>query len=155
MPDSSKTKAKATAAAAETPTEHWTVPGAIMTLDGGAHHGEQRLRGGKCKKCGTEFFPRQAVCLECWSEDIADHPLPNHGKLYAYAVVHVARKGWRTPYVIAYVDLANGVRVSAPLVCDPKQPPAYDSTVRLKVGEIGRHEDGRPIMSHQFEAVAS
>ena len=73
------------------------------------------------------------------------------GTLYAFTVVHVARKGWRTPYVIAYVDLDNGVRVSAPLACDPRSPPPYDARVRLKVGEIGRTDDGRPIMSHQFE----
>lgn len=130
------------------PDEVWTLPGAIMTLA----NGEQRLRGGKCRKCSAEFFPKQPICLECWCEDIADNALPSDGKLYAYSVVHVARKGWRTPYVIAYVDLANGVRVSAPLACDPKHPPAHDSAVRLKVGEIGRAEDGRPIMSHQFEA---
>ena len=80
--------------------------------------------------------------------------MPSDGKLYAYAVVHVAREGWKTPYVIAYVDLANGVRVSAPLVCDPKQPPPYDSAVKLAVGEIGRAEDGRPIMSHRFQPAA-
>jgi uncharacterized protein len=129
------------------PPEVWTLPGAVMTLASG----ETRLRGGKCSGCGAESFPKQPVCQECWSEEIADHALPSEGTLYAYSVVHVARKGWRTPYVIAYIDLENGVRVSAPLSCDPKRPPAYDSRVRLKAGEIGRTEDGRPIMSHQFE----
>lgn len=135
--------------AADPPAESWTVPGAVMTLPSG----EQRLRGARCNGCGAEFFPKGMVCLECWSEDIADNPLPATGRLYAFTVVHVARKGWRTPYVIAYVDLDNGVRVSAPLACDPEAPPAYDSRVRLKVGEIGRTEDGRPIMSHLFEAL--
>jgi uncharacterized OB-fold protein len=135
---------------ADLPAESWTVPGAVMTLPSG----EARLRGAKCTACGAEFFPKGKVCLKCWSEDIADNPLPATGRLYAFTVVHVARKGWRTPYVIAYVDLDNGVRVSAPLACDPKAPPAYDSRVRLKVGEIGRTDDGRPIMSHQFEAVS-
>ncbi len=123
------------------------MPGAVMTLPSG----EQRLRGGKCSGCSAEVFPKPKVCLSCWSEEIADNPLPSTGKLYAFTVVHVARKGWRTPYVIAYVDLDNGVRVSAPIACDPKAPPAYDARVRLKVGEIGRTEDGRPIMSHMFE----
>ena len=134
---------------AEQPAEEWTVPGAVMTLPSG----EQRLRGGKCRGCGVEIFPTPQVCLACWSEDIADNPLPARGTLYAFTVVHVARTGWRTPYAIAYVDLDNGVRVSAPLACDPAAPPPYDSVVRLKVGEIGRTEDGRPNMSHQFEAA--
>jgi uncharacterized OB-fold protein len=133
--------------ATEQATEVWTVPGAIMTLDGG----EQRLRGGRCKGCGATFFPRHAICLHCWSEDIADDPQPTKGRLYAYSVVHVARKGWRTPYIIGYVDLDNGVRVSAPIATDPANPPPFDSPVRLKVADIGRLEDGRPIMSHQFE----
>ena len=131
----------------ELPAGNWTVPSAIMTLASG----EQRLRGAKCNGCGAQFFPRGKVCLTCWSEDIADDPLPATGTLYAFTVVHVARKGWRTPYVIAYVDLDNGVRVSAPLACDPKSPPPYDAKVRLKVGEIGRTDHGLAIMSHQFE----
>ncbi len=133
----------------ESPSETWTVPGAVMTLPSS----EPRLRGAKCNGCGATFFPKGKVCLACWSEDIADEPLPATGTLYAFTVVHVARKGWRTPYVIAYVDLDNGVRVSAPLACDPKAPLPYDSKVRLKVGEIGRTDDGRPIMSHLFEAA--
>ena len=118
-------------------------------------NGEQRLRGGQCKGCGAEFFPKQGVCPECWLEEIADTAMPKEGKLYAFAVVHVARKGWKTPYVIAYVDLSNGVRICAPLACDPARPPAHDTSVRLRVGEIGQLEDGRPIMSHMFEAVAA
>ena len=147
MPNSTE---KAATKTAVHPAEIWTVPGAIMTLPSG----EQRLRGGTCTGCGAEIFPKPRVCLSCWSEDIADTPLPARGKLYAFTVVHVARKGWRTPYVIAYIDLENGVRVSAPLACDPKAPPAYDSPVRLKVGEIGRTDDGHSILSHQFEAIA-
>lgn len=131
------------------PAEVWTVPGAVMTLPGG----ERRMRAGRCKGCGAQVFPKPGVCLECWCEDIEDVPLPPTGKLYAYSVVHVARKGWRTPYVIGFVDLEGGVRVSAPIACDPTSPPAYDSPVRLRIGEIGRTEDGRPILSHQFEAA--
>ncbi|CAN0485082.1 unnamed protein product [Phaeothamnion confervicola] len=115
-------------------------------------NGEPRLRGAKCNGCGAEFFPKARVCPSCWSEDIADNPLPATGALYAFSVVHVARKGWRTPYVIAFVDLDNGVRISAPIACDPTSPPRHDARMRLKVGEIGRTDDGRPIMSHQFEA---
>lgn len=129
------------------PEASWTVPGAIMTLP----TGEQRLRGAACRGCGARFFPSGKVCLHCWSEEIEDAPLAATGKLYAFTVVHVARKGWRTPYVIAYVDLDDGVRISAPLACDPKAPPAHDARVHLKVGEIGRTDDGRPIMSHQFD----
>ena len=99
--------------------EQWTVPGAVMTLASG----EQRLRGASAGGVARQFFPKGKVCLQCWSEEIDDDPLPATGKLYAFTVVHVARKGWRTPYVIAYVDLDNGVRVSAPLACDPKAPP--------------------------------
>ena len=142
-----ETKAKTANADRDVPAEEWTVPGAVMTLE----NGEVRLRGGKCTQCGAQAFPKQPICRQCWSEDIADDPLPATGTLYAFTIVHVARKGWRTPYAIAYVDLDNGVRVSAPLDCDVSKPPAYDSKVRLKVGEIGRTPDGRPIMSHQFE----
>ena len=66
MADAPRGKPKAAATEAP-PAEIWTVPGAVMTLAGG----EQRLRGGKCSGCAAEFFPKQPVCLECWSEEIA------------------------------------------------------------------------------------
>jgi uncharacterized OB-fold protein len=99
------------------------------------------------------MFPKAAICPSCWSEAIADEALPTMGKLYSYAVVHVARKGYKTPYVIGYVDLDKDVRVSTPLAVDPKSPPPLDIDVRLVAGEIGRTDDGRAIMSHQFKPV--
>lgn len=126
----------------------WTVPGAVA-FDA---EGRPKLIGGRCANCGVVVFPKAKVCRACWSEQIVDHALASDGVLYSYAVVHVARKGWKTPYTIGYVDLDDGTRVSSLIACDPKSPPAPDTRVRLVAGEIGRTDDGSPIMSHQFAA---
>jgi len=125
----------------------WTVPGAVMQ----DRDGQPSLRGGECRSCHRVVFPKPKVCPACWSEDIDDKPLARGGTLYSYTVVHVARKGWQTPYVISYVDLDDGVRVSAPLDRDPTMPPPFDSRVRFTVGDVGRGDGDARVMSHKFK----
>ena len=108
------------------------------------------LLGGQCKSCGNRVFPKPAVCAQCWSEDIDSVALPSEGKLYSYAVIHAARKGWAAPYTVAYVDLPDGVRVCAPLDCDLKNPPPLDIDVTLTVGPLRTEDDGSKVYSHRF-----
>ena len=72
--------------------------------------GSVRLVGGRCDDCGTLFFPSAHVCPECMSEAVAAADLANDGTLYSWSVVHVAPRGWNTPYIAGYVDLSDGVR---------------------------------------------
>lgn len=125
----------------------WALPGTVRHDSSGA----PVLNAGRCTSCSTIVFPKPNVCPSCWSESLDDHDLPRTGALYSYTVVHVARKGWQTPYVIAYVDLPNGVRVSTPLDCDPKSPPPIGSQLALTVKEIYHQADGTPVYSHHFQ----
>jgi uncharacterized OB-fold protein len=112
------------------------------------------LLGGRCRACGNTTFPKPNVCAQCWSEEIDSVELPARGKLYSYAIVHAARKGWAAPYTVAYVDLPDGVRVCAPLDCDVKNPPALDTDVELRVGPLRVEDDGTKIYSHRFGVIA-
>jgi uncharacterized protein len=126
----------------------WALPNTVLYDE----DGRPSMIGGRCASCGNILFPKPKVCPSCWAETIEDEPLPRTGQLYAYTVVHVARKGWTTPYVISYVDLENGVRVSAPLDCDPSRVPAMGSKLVLSVKEIYRQPDGTPVMTHCFKS---
>lgn len=124
----------------------WVLPGAVAY----DVNGEPVMVAGSCTACGETVFPKPKVCPKCWSEAISGKPLARTGTLYSYTVVHVARKGWKTPYVVSYVDLDDGIRVSAPLDCEPSSPPPLDSRVSLRIREISRREDGTPVLSHFF-----
>src|SRR5262249_3647837 len=76
------------------------------------------LKGGHCASCGQLSFPFAAICCFCQEERMEPVRLARAGKLYAFSVVHAAAKGWRVPYVLGYVDLADGIRVLAHIDAD-------------------------------------
>jgi uncharacterized OB-fold protein len=108
------------------------------------------LKGGKCQACGKLSFPFAEICCFCQEEKMVPTRLARGGKLYAFSVVHQAAKGWRTPYVLGYVDLADGIRVLAHIDADPKDLSA-DMPVRLEMGVIRSDSDGTPVYSYVFE----
>jgi uncharacterized OB-fold protein len=55
--------------------------------------------------------------------------LGQRGMLYSFTVCHVAPEGWRAPYLQAYIELPEGLRVFS-LVSD-SVPPRSDA---LEVG---------------------
>ena len=77
----------------------------------------------RCRACGhRQFYPR-AVCVNCQSDDLAWAKTASAGEVYSYTVVQRApTKAFRpdVPYVVALVDLADGVRMMMNLRdCDP------------------------------------
>lgn len=120
---------------------HFVAPELVeVTSDG------PRLIGGRCGACGALSFPKAAVCSACLSEDLAAAHLSTEGRLYSFAVVHQAPKGWTVPYTLGYVDLPEGVRVLAHIEGEP----GMDVAVRLATGEVGIDEDGGRLMSYVF-----
>ncbi len=112
-----------------------------------------RMMGGECAQCGAKVFPKPKICSACWCTEQRDLALATRGKLYSCSVVHAARRGWPSPYAIAYVDLDDGVRICAPLEADVAQLPALDTTVELIVGTLRSDGDGA-VLSHRFKPVA-
>jgi uncharacterized OB-fold protein len=77
----------------------------------------------RCRVCGArQHYPR-GVCASCWSEDLEWLPSAGRGRIYAFTVTHRTQaRGFRDelPYVLAWVELDEGVQVLTNLVgCDP------------------------------------
>ncbi len=74
------------------------------------------LLGSRCGGCGTTYFPAHALCVRCFSaQQMRPARLSRQGTVYTYSVVHQSTPEFPTPYVLAYVDLPEGVRVLAQL----------------------------------------
>lgn len=75
------------------------------------------------RKAGKyQFFPRP-LGIYSGSADVEWREASGRGKLYAWTLVHVPARGFEdvAPYVVAAVELDEGVRVMARLVdTDPK-----------------------------------
>ena len=79
----------------------------------------------KCRGCGTARYYPRALCPSCLSSD-ADWVLSSgKGTVYTYTVTYQNQApGFRDelPYVMAYVELAEGVRLLTNIVgCAPEQ----------------------------------
>jgi len=87
----------------------------------GTAAGELRIR--HCNSCGTLFRFAHAWCPECWSQDLGFKVVSGRGRVETFTVVHQAPYPAfeeRIPYVIALIQLEEGVRIMSNIVdCDP------------------------------------
>ena len=111
------------------------------------------LFGSQCGDCAAKLFPPAEVCPECMSENMHRLALASRGTLYSWSLVHAAPKGWTAPYIAAYVDLPDGVRVFAHIVDADPDRLRIDMAVMLCVRQLGIGEDGAAFTSYAFAPV--
>lgn len=74
-----------------------------------------RLVGSKCKSCGRVVYPAAKSCLDCSHDEVGPLLLGNTGKLYTYTTVHMPIPHFKPPFNIGYIELAEGLRIFAPI----------------------------------------
>ncbi|HVQ92414.1 MAG TPA: Zn-ribbon domain-containing OB-fold protein [Mycobacteriales bacterium] len=77
----------------------------------------------RCASCERISWPPRSFCPHCGAAEPAALRAQGRGTVYSYTVVRKASGAWRdaTPYVVAYVELAEGPRVLANIVdTDPE-----------------------------------
>ena len=117
---------------------------------------EVALRGSRCRACDEAFFPARQVCPRCRSRDaIADVALGRAGTVHA--LTHVTRPPahYDDAYVLAEVDLAEGVRLVAHIVAEAGDAVAPGDAVTLVVRPQFALPDGRRVWGYQFRPAGS
>lgn len=101
-----------------------------------------RLIGEKCKGCGSVFFPRNVVCLDCGSREMEELGLGDSGNVVTWTVVRSSPAGYEkyVPYVIALVELDSGARVLSQLV--DVEPEHVKAGIRVEAAFRRVREDG-------------
>ena len=81
----------------------------------GCNNGELRLQ--RCNDCGRhQFYPR-IVCSHCTSTNLEWAGASGAGKIASFTVVRRAiSKAYEAPYIVALIDLAEGVRMMSMVV---------------------------------------
>lgn len=98
-----------------------------------AHDGQLMLA--ECDACGKLHHPPQAVCPFCWNAKCSQKYASGYGTLNSFTVVH--QNGDPTfahlvPYVLAYVDLQEGLSMITNIVnCD-----VNDVAIGMKVKAV-------------------
>jgi uncharacterized OB-fold protein len=79
----------------------------------------------KCDKCDEyQYYPR-GICANCWSEDIKWVTSSGKGTVWTYTVTYQNRTpgfAEEVPYVLALVELEEGVRMFTNIIeCPPRE----------------------------------
>jgi len=80
-----------------------------------------RLEANKCKQCGNISFPPRLVCPKCKSKNFESAQLSREGKILTFTIIRVGPDKFskETPYVVAIIELNDGVRLTAQVAdCD-------------------------------------
>lgn len=71
----------------------------------------------RCKDCGEAYFYPRAISPGCLSRNTEWFQSSGKGTLHAFSIVHRApMPGFTAPYVVAYVELEDGVRIPTNLI---------------------------------------
>lgn len=71
------------------------------------------MNGKKCNSCNFNMLDPSFSCPNCGSEDLSATEFSGKGTIYTYTVVNVGfgHLASKTPYVLAIVDLEEGLKV--------------------------------------------
>jgi uncharacterized OB-fold protein len=97
--------------------------------------GRYSLIGSKCPECGRAYYPPRELCVDdlIKCEEIE---LSSRGQIYESVVIEVAPEGFDSPYRVGYVDLAEQVRVFAPIRWQADVPPKAGDMVELTIEQV-------------------
>ena len=113
---------------------------------------EGRFQLQRCNECDTVlWFPRRH-CPSCWTENVSTFDASGKGVVYSFTVIRKGAMAYKEsgPFVIAYVELAEGPRVMTNIV---------DCNVEtVKVGmpvEVVWYDTGQGNALYRFRPVAN
>jgi len=93
----------------------------------------------RCAACGTvQHYPR-GVCSACWSDTLQWKPSAGRGRVYTFTVTHRTQaRGFRDelPYVLAWIELEEGVQVMSNIVGVDPTKVAIGMPVRVTFDDV-------------------
>ncbi|TAN20477.1 MAG: hypothetical protein EPN30_10145 [Actinomycetota bacterium] len=99
-----------------------------------------RLHASRCPSCGAVFYPRRNNCSADATSPLEEIALSSGGTVYTFTVARQSTPEFKTPYVLAYVDFKEDVRVLLPF--DADEPPVIGAAVEIVMAAGPRITDG-------------
>jgi hypothetical protein len=98
----------------------------------------EALRIPKCRDCGALHFYPHALCPNCMSPNLDDVPVSGNGTVYSYTVIRSPQPAFKgmEPYVVANIELDEGVRMMANVLTDDVESVGIGTRVRLVYQQV-------------------
>lgn len=111
----------------------------------------RRLLVRKCRECGSLHFMPRHLCPACWSDSLEWIQACGAGTVHSFTIIRrapLAAFAPRVPYVVALIDLEEGVRMQTNIV--------GDDALSVRIGDPVRvtfEDRGNGALLPQFERV--
>ncbi len=100
---------------------------------------QHRLVIQECNECETKIFYPRKFCPECWSPNLGWSEASGKGKVAKFTIMldQVEPVFWEDlPYILAYVDLEEGIRMMTRIVeCKPEEV-TFDMDVEVVFEDV-------------------
>ena len=126
---------------------------------GGEVSDDVELLGSKCASCGEVSIGTNTGCLNCGGNELESIKLAREGTLWTYTVIRHKPPGDYLgpdpfePFALGLVELADGVRIMAPLVGDVE---GFEIGSRVElVPWVLAANDGKAYRAFRFAPVSA
>lgn len=91
-----------------------------------------------CLDCGTYTYYPRSICAQCMSRNLEWRVAAGRGTVYSFDIVRSPAHGFEddVPYVIASIDLAEGVRMMANVLTDDVESVRIGMPVKVVFVEL-------------------
>ncbi|MHC1760007.1 MAG: Zn-ribbon domain-containing OB-fold protein [Negativicutes bacterium] len=118
---------------------------------------EPYLAASRCSQCGKTYYPRKHFCPECTIEEVEDASVNNEGILYTFTTVYQGVKGFKTPYLLGWIDFPEQkLRFAAQIDYDVAEAQAKlkpGQKVKMTIGVLKTLEDGTEVIGYKYKPV--
>ena len=99
---------------------------------------EHRLVIQRCRDCQKAIFYPRSVCPHCMSDRIDWIDASGRGTIYSYVVVHRAPPAFAdlAPYIVALIDLDEGVRLMSNIVDGARSNVTIGAAVEVMFDDV-------------------
>ena len=103
----------------------------------GLTQGELRIQ--RCSACSKAVFYPRSICPYCFADQLSWIVASGKGTIYAYTVAHQAFGPFAAdiPFVIAIVELEEGVRMMTRVINAPRERVAVGAAVEVTFESVG------------------
>ena len=102
----------------------------------GLAQGELRIQ--RCNSCSKAVFYPRALCPHCFADQLSWIVASGKGTIYSYTVAHQAFGSFAEdiPFVVALIELEEGVRMMSRLLDAPRERVTVGAAVKVTFEKV-------------------
>lgn len=117
-----------------------------------------RLKGIKCKACGSLALGESKYCINCTSKDVEEYIFGKYGKIYSYTIIRhpppppYPQESFK-PFPVAWVELEEGLYILSEITECGLDELDFGMPVELAVSKGWVDDDGNDVIMYKFRVI--